>query len=532
VTSNTGNTGNTGLSSIRSPRPLDPGLPRYESLAHMFRAAVELEPGRTALISEGRRIRYRELGRAVTGLALELARLEVVRRRVVLLMPNSIEMDVALMAVVASGAQAAPANPFFTVRELVAALGRLDASALLFDPRMKEKAFEVARELGIPRCREFGPGTGEIDVWIGDRSLDRAPGPAPKADDPALAIFTGGSTGIPKGVSLTHRAMLGSILQHVSVWPLEFGSEMFLNAAPMFHIWGLTFGSWVPIFARSTRVLLPKFEAEPVARALGEHRITVFAGGPAPVYTAVLAVEFLDRIDLSALRYCPTGGAPCPLDLHREWLARTGCPLLEGWGMSEGAPFCLSPASSERRLLSVGPPVPETEIQVVDLETGERVLPLGEAGEVRVRGPQLMTGYIGRPEETGAALRDGWLYTGDIGRIDRDGFVFLVDRKKDMVIVGGYNVYPREVDEVLFDHPKIREAATVGRPDPRLGEVLVAFVALAAGEQMTEEEFFAYCSDALVRYKRPVEVRFVDRLPRTEANKIDRIALRNRAKQA
>src|SRR5690606_4172894 len=194
--------------------------------------------------------------------------------------------------------------------------------------------------------------------------------------------------------------------------------------------------------------------------------------------------------------------------------------------MSEGAPFCLNPDPGKRKLLSVGRPVPETEIQVVDLETGENVLPVGERGEVRVRGPQLMLGYRNKPEETRIALRNGWMYTGDIGYVDDEGFLFLVDRKKDMVIVGGYNVYPREVDEVLFNHPKIREAATVGKRDPRLGESLVAFVVLNAGETMTEDEFFAYCKEQMVKYKRPVEVRFVDSLPKTRTNKLDRPALR------
>jgi long-chain acyl-CoA synthetase len=212
--------------------------------------------------------------------------------------------------------------------------------------------------------------------------------------------------------------------------------------------------------------------------------------------------------------------------LHREWLARAGQPLLEGWGMSEGAPFCLNPATGKRKLLSVGNPVPETQIEIVDLETGDRVLALGERGEVRVRGPQIMQDYRNRPEETRSTLRDGWLHTGDIGYLDDEGFLFLVDRKKDMVIVGGYNVYPREVDEVLFKHPKIREAATVGKRDARLGEVLVAFVVLDEGATLTDEEFFAYCKTEMVKYKRPVEVRFVERLPKTGTNKINRLALR------
>jgi len=243
----------------------------------------------------------------------------------------------------------------------------------------------------------------------------------------------------------------------------------------------------------------------------------------------LLTSPLFNQVDLSALKYCISGGAPCPEDLHHEWLRRTGCPLLEGWGMSEGAPFCLNLYDRERRMLSVGNPVPETEVHVVDLETGTQILPMGEAGEVRVRGPQLMRGYHNKPEETANSLRDGFMYTGDIGYVDEDGFLYLVDRKKDMIIVGGYNVYPREIDEVLFNHPAIREAATVGKRDGRLGEVVAAFVALEPGASLDEEAFFAYCKENLVKYKRPVEVTFIDALPRTGTNKIDRISLRSRA---
>jgi long-chain acyl-CoA synthetase len=274
--------------------------------------------------------------------------------------------------------------------------------------------------------------------------------------------------------------------------------------------------------------MVPKYEPDKVVAALSRHRVTVFGGGPAPIYMGLLASPLFDGADLSALRYCLSGGAPVPEDLHREWLARAGCVLLEGWGMSEGAPFCLNRSAEYRKLLSVGNPVPETRVEVVDVETGERVLPLGEAGEVRVSGPQLMRGYRNNPEETARTLRDGWVYTGDIGYVDADGFLFLVDRKKDMILVGGYNVYPREVDEVLFNHPKIREAATVGKRDDRLGEVVVAFVVLQPGQQMSDEEFFAYCRENMVKYKRPVEVQFIDALPRTGTNKINRLALRER----
>jgi long-chain acyl-CoA synthetase len=497
----------------------------------MFRWAVETSPDVTAVMDGDRAITYREFGRAVNGLSSRLDEYGIQGKRVVLIMANSIEMDVALMAVMASGAQVAPANPFFTVPELERALGAIGPLVILSDARSTGKARTVAPHLGVDHCLAFERGGLELGDWTGLAALDRKPLQLPSAADPALVIFTGGSTGIPKGVDHTHGSIMALLLQHRDVWPFDDEREVFLNPAPMFHIWGLTFGTWVPVYCRSPLVLMPRFEAEPVLRALEARKVTVFAGGPAPIYMRLLAEKCFDEVDLSSLKYCPTGGAPCPEELHREWMARTGMPLLEGWGMSEGAPFCLTPAD-DRRLLSVGRPVPQTHVEIVDVETGDVVLGIGEVGEVRVRGPQLMRGYIGHGEETAAALRGGWMYTGDIGFIDDDGFVFLVDRKKDMVLVGGYNVYPREVDEILFRHPKIREAATVGKPDPRLGEVVVAFVVPESGETMDEEEFSAYCRRTMVKYKRPVEVHFVEALPRTGANKIDRVALRERAHSA
>jgi long-chain acyl-CoA synthetase len=519
----------TKPSHLRGKTPIDPTLPRYDSLVHMLVAAVDARPDVTAVIYQDRRITYAELGRAVAGLAGQLSGQGLrCGERAVLLMANSIEMDVALMAVMATGAQVVPVNPFLTPHELTKQLADIDARVLISDQQTAEKAANVAREFAIPHRFVLGAGGVTLDDWTRDASLafDREALPGP--DDLALIIFTGGSTGIPKGVNHTHRGLMASVYIHVDVWPVEYGRETFLNVAPMFHIWGLGYATWVPIYAQSTLVMVPRYEPDKVVRALGEHKVTIFAGGPAPIYMGLLASPHFDEVDLSALRYCLSGGAPCPADLHREWNLRAKCPLLEGWGMTEGAPFCLNPCGSgKRKLLSVGNPVPETEVEIVDLDTGERVLPLGERGEVRVRGPQMMREYRNRPDETRLALRDGWMYTGDIGVIDDEGFVSLVDRKKDMVIVGGFNVYPREVDEVLFKHPKIREAATVGKPDHRLGEVLVAFVVVARGETLTEDEFFAYCKEEMVKYKRPIEVRFVESLPKTGTNKINRIALRS-----
>jgi long-chain acyl-CoA synthetase len=518
----------TKLSRIPSRKNIDPRLPRHESLVHMLLAAVDAHPDVTAVIYQERRITYAEFGRATAGLAAKVASLGAGRgSRVIIMMANSIEMDVALMAAMATGAQVATVNPFLTQSELSKVLADVDAALVISDQAAAEKAANVAKEFGVGATLVLGAGGVTLDAWTHDASLALDRASLPRADDLALMIFTGGSTGIPKGVNHTHRGLLASVLQHVDVWPGEYGREMFLNVAPMFHIWGLAYATWVPIYMHSTLVMIPRYEPDKVVKALSDYKVTFFAGGPAPIYMGLLTSPLFADADLSALRYCPSGGAPCPAELHREWLEKTGRPLLEGWGMTEGAPFCLNPENGKRKLLSVGNPVPETEIEIVDLETGDKVLPLGERGEVRVRGPQIMRDYRKRPEETAATLRDGWVHTGDIGYVDDEGFVYLVDRKKDMVIVGGFNVYPREVDEVLFKHPKIREAATVGRKDAKLGEVLVAFVVLDRGETLTPDEFFEYCKTEMVKYKRPVEVKFVDALPKTGTNKINRIALRS-----
>lgn len=505
-------------------------LPRYESLVDMLAAGVAKFPQKPAIICEKDSLSYAWLGEAVAGMANGLAELGSHGERVAILAPNSIETVVALFAAMAAHAQAAPVNPFFTKAELEGVLRGIDPKFLLCVASTRDVAARMAAELGIPQV---------IDMQGSDWSIEacRQRGPEglhalykPDYDDLALLICTGGTTGTPKGVNHHHRTLLWSVLQHCTVWPVNFGKEVILNVAPLFHIWGLGYGVLVSVYAQSTFVLIPKYEPEAVLRAIAEHRVTIFGGGPAPIYAGLLSSPAAAETDFSSLRYCLSGGAPCSEELHRNWRKLSGCALFEGFGMSEGAPFCLNPASGKRKILSVGIPVPETEVEIVDLETGTEVLSIGESGEVRVRGPQVMKGYRNNPEETAYALRDGWMHTGDIGYIDKDGYVFLVDRKKDMVIVGGYNVYPREVDELLFKHPKIREACTVGRPDDRLGEVLVAFVVMNDGVTMSENECLEYCRQNLVKYKRPVVVKFVDQLPRTAANKLDKISLRSDAK--
>lgn len=507
---------------------IDPTLPRYDTVVHALAAAAERAPDRIALICRERAITYAQYLRAVGGLAAYLAAHGVRGERVSIMMSNSIEMAVAMLGAMAAGAQMSPINPFFTANELRPLLNDASPRVLLCDAASLDKARALAAELGIPHVAAFAPGMLSIDAWIDDAGMT-LPAQLPGRTDWATLPYTGGTTGVPKGAMHQHGNITSFFVQSWGLWPLEFDEHRFLNVAPMFHIWGFQFATWVPIFQRGTLVIVPKYEPDSVLEHMEKHRITVFAGGPPAIYMGLMAAPRYASTDFSSLRYCLSGGAPCPEQMIRNWEAHTGCVLLEGIGMSEGAPITMNPIRGVRKFLSVGLTAPATEIDIVDVETGEHLMPVGQPGEIRLRGPQFTQGYRNRPQETARALRNGWLYTGDIGYFDADGYLFVVDRKKDMALVGGYNVYPREIDELLFRHPKILEAAAFGVPDERLGETIVAYVVPRQNQPLTEDEVLQYCSENLVKYKRPTKVTIVTALPRTPASKIDKRALKKLA---
>jgi long-chain acyl-CoA synthetase len=273
-------------------------------------------------------------------------------------------------------------------------------------------------------------------------------------------------------------------------------------------------------------VLVRQYKPDIVVQLLEKYRATLFAGGPSTVYVGILACEAMKTANLSSLKLCAAGGAPCSEDLLRGWERTTGCPILEGIGMSEGAPYANNPAAGVKKVLSVGVPPPLTELEIVDLETGTQKMPLYERGEIRVRGPQMIESYRNRPQETAETIRDGWIYTGDIGYLDDDGYLFVVDRKKELIISGGYNIYPREIDEVLNLHPDTLEVATVAIKDPFRGEVPKAFVVLKEGRSVSADELLQYCRERLVDYKVPRAIEFMDALPKTGPGKIDKLKLR------
>jgi long-chain acyl-CoA synthetase len=311
------------------------------------------------------------------------------------------------------------------------------------------------------------------------------------------------------------------------MWPTRARGEVWLPVAPMSHIYGFLMGVLNPVWGCGRLVVPPRFQPDLIVDMLGRHRVTIFGGGPAPIYAAMLAATNFATTDLSALAVCPSGGAPTPVEIIERWKRATGLQIHEGYGMTEMAPIAGSSDFAGQKNGSVGRPLPCCRVEIVDTATGTRVLPQGEAGEIRIAGPYAMAGYLDNPEETARTLRDGWIHTGDIGHLDADGFLFITDRKKDMVLVKGFNVFPRVVEEAVLTHPQVRGVGIVGAPDARAGERLVAFV--AADPTLAEDELRAHLAGRLAPYMVPAEFRLVEALPMTPAAKLDRMALRRLA---
>jgi long-chain acyl-CoA synthetase len=298
---------------------------------------------------------------------------------------------------------------------------------------------------------------------------------------------------------------------------------------PLFHSYAMAMGLFLAANCRGALVILERYRPEELLAAIGRERISIFPGSPT-LFTGLMAHPDFPGTDWGSVHTCYSGSAALPDETLRRWRQAVGAPVYEGYGQTEAGPvLTFNPARRVAKPGSVGIPVADTEIEIVDVATGTQVLPPGERGEIRARGPQLMQGYRNRPQETAEALRGGWLHTGDIGELDADGYLYIRDRKKDMVIVGGYNVYPREVEEVLCAHPAVAEAGVVGAPDAYRGERVLAYVALRPGQKTTPEALLDYCRERLARYKLPAAIEILDALPKTTVNKLDKLALKARA---
>ncbi len=513
-------------------------------------------PDNIAIEFLGARVKYRDLWDRVSRLANALQFMGVTRgTRVAIMLPNCPQAIIAYYAVLWVGAIVVLTNPLYVERELEHQWGDAEAEYLIILDHLFPKVEKVLgktkmRRVIVTSLKEALPfplrylyplkaranklftAVPYTEAVLNFTKLidSHRPEPPPFAADPdaiAALQYTGGTTGVSKGVMLSHRNLVSNVVQLVAWFPtLRFGVERFVGILPFFHVFGMTVTMNLPLYSACTIIVVPRFEVNDLLKTLQKTKPTLFPGVPT-IFVAIVNHPKIRSFDLSSIRYCITGSSPMPLEVLRKFEEFTGAIIVEGYGLTESSPVThANPLEGTRKIGSIGLPLPDTDARIVDLEMGIREMGPGEPGELLVRGPQVMGSYWKMPQETHQALRDGWLYTGDIATRDEEGYFFIVDRKKDMIISGGYNIYPREIDEVLYEHPKVLDAVAVGIPDDYRGEIVKAFIVVKPRESLTEDEIVKFCRERLAAYKVPRAVEFREFLPKSLVGKVFRRELR------
>ena len=501
------------------------------TLLNMLAESAGRFPHRPALVFRDRRLSYgglQEEARRVGGILGEMG----VRPgdRVILGLPNAPEFGVGYFGILAAGATVVPLNPALKAEEVRYILEDSGATAVVCS-EMTYPLLQAARQtLGRPiRALVLDP-VASSSLAAGDVAAGAPPGEIPPArglpslgsEDVAACLYTSGTTGRPKGAMLTHRNLLANVQSFREILHIT-EADVFFCVLPMFHAFAATVLFLEPISLGATVVVEPRFVPDVVLKAIAEQRVTFFAG--VPTMYAVLAGLPRPALDFSAWRLCISGGAPLPPSVLEAFEAKYGIPIYEGYGPTECSPvLTVNPPLGVRKVGSVGPAIPQVQLRVVD--DADVPVPVGEVGEIVARGPNVMKGYFNRPRETAAALRNGWYHTGDLGRVDADGYYYIVDRKTDLILVGGLNVYPREVELALTSHPAVAEAGVIGIPDPVRGETPKALVVLRDGQRVDPQELVQWCRQRLANYKVPRTISIVSQLPKTVTGKILKTELR------
>ncbi len=531
-------------------------------LTWLLDEAVRTYGQRDAIIFYGRRFTYAQLGAMADRFAAALIDLGVKPGdRVSISLPNIPQFPIAFFGALKAGAVVVPTNPIYTEPELQHQLTDSGAETIVVLDLVYHRLLHVRDKTPVKRIIVAGvqdylppilaagyrvqqrrakqplPSQQELRAehavhqfkdLIGKQSerwfsLHALPAAA-KADDLAVLQYTGGTTGLAKGAMLTHRNLLANAMQAWAWTEAAKKPEIILCAAPFFHSYGLTVAMNTGIWSGSALVLMPRYKAKDAVKFIQKYHPTIFPGVPT-MYLGVAHEIEQHGGSIRSVRICISGSAPLPKEVQANFEKLSGGKVVEGYGLSEASPVThCNPLYGEQRP-GIGLPFPDTDASIQDAETGE-MLPPGQPGEICIRGPQVMQGYWNRPEETAQMLRGGWLHTGDIGMMDEDGYFSIVDRAKDMIIASGYKIFPREVEEVLYAHPKIAEAVLVGVPDDYRGEAPKAFIVLKPGQQATAEEIIAYCKERLASYKVPKQIEFRSELPKTMIGKVLRRALR------
>jgi long-chain acyl-CoA synthetase len=511
-----------------------------DSLYELFSRAVEEHRGKTALSFYGTTFEFGRLQALVEKMAASLAASGVMKGdRVALMLPNCPQYVVSFFATVRLGAIVTQINPMYVEREIGHILNDSGAETIIVYADVYERVKAMLPDTNLKTVVVVHFGSEPEGLGVGHRSFDAFlstdADPAPEVDiDPAQDVaalqYTGGTTGGSKGAMLTHRNLVANVQQTIDVFvenPDQFTGRKCVGVLPFFHIYGLTCVMLFGIKLGVEQVLLPRFEVQEALAVFENDRPTMFAGVPT-MYMALLASGMdLRKHHLHDVRIFNSGGSALPVNLKRSFEEKVGKPLFEGYGLSEASPVTHNnpPFLGQGREGSVGIPIPSTEARVVDVETGETEMPIGESGELIIKGPQVMKGYLNMPDETAETLKGGWLYTGDVAKMDESGYFYIVDRKKDMIVASGFNVYPREIEEVLFEHPDVAEAVAFGVADEYRGESVKAFVVKRSGASTTEEEVLTFCKERLAPYKTPKAVEFRQELPKSAVGKLLRRVL-------
>ncbi|HEV2861729.1 MAG TPA: long-chain fatty acid--CoA ligase [Pyrinomonadaceae bacterium] len=544
-----------GREETASPYAARPWLDHYDywvrphmnyprrPLHEILRIAAVEAPDATATAFLGAHLTFAELKAQADRLAAALARLGVGRHdRVGVMLPNCPQYVVATFAALRLGAVVVNVNPLYTPREVLVVSEDSGMRALLTLDVLAPVTQAVRGQTGIEHlivtslaeysaaaqaCPQVEGALRLADLLADVGEMD-LPSVDIKPDDVAVLQYTGGTTGVPKGAMLTHYNVFANVIQTQSWTHSDVrrgGDDTYLVVIPYFHIYGFTVCMMAGVWRGARQVLIPKYDVEALLTAIRDYTPTYFPAVPT-IYISLLNHPKAKEYGLDKIRNFNSGSAPLPVEVIEQFERLTGGTLKEGYGLSEASPVTHTTAAlSLRKPGSIGLPLPDTDIKIVDLETGEREVAVGDEGELCIAGPQVMKGYWNRPDETAIALRqdaDGrtWLYTGDVARMDEDGYTYIVQRKKDMIIVSGFNVYPSEVESVLYSHPAVMEAAVIGVPDAYRGESVKAFVVLKQDSGATPEELIEHCKRGLAEFKVPTQVVIRESLPKTAVGKI------------
>jgi len=501
------------------------------SLTAFLEEAVDKHRDNVALTQGESPITYGELLELTEKMAAALSEAGVKKGdRVGLMLPNCPEYVIGFFGAMRMGAVATQVNPIYVGRELEHIFNNSGSETVIVHEMMYDKVKDIQSRTPLKRVICVGqPESGlKDDHSTFDEFLGTPSGGAPEVDldpqeDLASIQYTGGTTGVSKGAMLTHRNLLGGVQQTIDLLiedPEDFPHNgKVVAVAPFFHIFGMTMVLLFSLRHGWNLLLVRRFQPDEMMQLIKQEKPIMLAG-VATLYTALHAYPDMEEYGLDEVLLYTSGGASVPVGLLRSFERRTRRPIWEGYGLSEGAPVSFNTYLRGSVGGSIGVPIPGTDVKIVDIETGDKEMPLGEPGELIVKGPQVMKGYWRMPEETANTLRDGWLYTGDIARMEEDGYLYIVDRKKEVINTSGYKVYPREVEEVLYQHPEVVEVVAVGVPDEYSGETVKVFAVRKAGSAVTEEDLVAYCKENLAPYKVPKVLEFRDELPKSAVGKI------------